>query len=229
MDQELLKKKIENGRQFRSYDMSKLEFRAKENDASDSSMTVEGYACTFNEPYELYTYRDLDGTDVIIKEQVDPHAFDECDMSDVIMQYNHEGRVYARTRNKTLTLAADEHGLKVSADLSKAADGAGLYGDIKNGLVDRMSFGFTVADDSIAQTNDQQNHVTTVLRTITKVGKLYDVSAVSIPANDGTDISARSFVDGVIDGLKTERSRAEKRQKDVKRLALKIKVLEMEK
>ena len=76
--------------------------------AEDGGMTVEGYATTFNQPYVLWQDRDA-----VVREQVDPHAFDECDMSDVIMQYDHEGRVFARITNGTLQLACDEHGLRL--------------------------------------------------------------------------------------------------------------------
>ena len=138
-------------------------------------------------------------------EQVDPHAFDNCDMNDVIMQYDHEGRVFARTKNDTLQLATDETGLKVTADLSGTEIGRQLYTEIKGGYTDKMSFGFVVAEDKREVTRDLENHITTVNRTITKIKKLYDVSAVSLPANDATSISARKFLDGEIERIKAER------------------------
>lgn len=138
-------------------------------------------------------------------EQVDPHAFDNCDMNDVIMQYDHEGRVFARTKNNTLQLATDETGLKVTADLSGTEIGRQLYTEIKGGYTDKMSFGFVVAEDKREVTRDLENHITTVNRTITKIKKLYDVSAVSLPANDATSISARKFLDGEIERIKAER------------------------
>ena len=159
--------------------------------AEDGGMTVEGYATTFNQPYVLWQDRDA-----VVREQVDPHAFDECDMSDVIMQYDHEGRVFARITNGTLQLACDEHGLKITADLGGTTLGRQLYEEIEGGYTNKMSFGFVVTGDR--KDNTEKDGKVEILRTITKIGKLYDVSAVSLPANSATEISARSIGDGLI-------------------------------
>lgn len=221
---EKMKKKLNEGRQFRKSLNPELRTAS---DGEDGEMIVEGHATTFNQPYDLYSYRDnWDGYDVIVKEQIDANAFNECDMSDVIMQYDHEGRVLARTRNNTLEVSTDETGLYIKADLSKSELGAGLYKDIKNGIIDRMSFAFTVDGDSMTKETDETNKTITMLRTITKIGKLYDVSAVSIPANDGTDISARSYSDGVIEQLKAERLEELNRERQKKALRLKLRLME---
>ena len=194
--------KLENGREYRAMVM---EVRAV--DGNEESMIVEGYATTFSQPYLLY-----DGRYYKIIEEIAPTAFSECDMSDVIMQYDHTGRVFARTRNGTLTLTVDAIGLKVTADLSGTDIGRQLYQEIKGGYTDKMSFGFVVTEDQRVSTEDYETGVETVTRTITKIKKLYDVSAVSIPANDMTSISARRFADGVIDEIKAERlERAKKK------------------
>lgn len=196
--------KLENGREYRAMVM---EVRAV--DGTEENMIAEGYATTFNQPYLLY-----DGRYYKVIEQIAPTAFTECDMSDVIMQYDHAGRVFARTRNSTLTLTVDAIGLKVTADLSGTDIGRQLYQEIKGGYTDKMSFGFVVAEDQRTSVVDHETDVETVTRTITKIKKLYDVSAVSIPANDMTSISARRFADGVIDGIKAERlERAKKKLK----------------
>lgn len=195
--------KLNSGREYRSMTM---EVRADEGDG----MIVEGYATTFNEPYTLYESRYY-----TIKERIDPNAFSDCDMDDVIMQYDHNGRVFARNKNGTLGLTIDNHGLKIRADLSGTEIGKQLYEEIKGGYTDKMSFGFMVAEDKRETTTDQENDHETVLRTITKISKLFDVSAVSIPANDFTSISARRYADGVIDGMD-----AEKVERAKKRLAL---------
>ena len=195
-----------NEREYRSA----IEIRA----GDAGSYIVEGYACTFNDPYLLYSY---DGYEV--REQIDPHAFDECDMADVIMQYDHSGRVFARTRNNTLQLSCDIKGLKVRADLSGTEEGKKLCDEIRGGYIDRMSFGFVVKEDKREVTEDMQEGTTRVLRTITKISKLYDVSAVSIPANDNTSISARALSDGLIAEVKTERS---KRALNILKLKLKL-------
>ena len=160
--------------------------------AEDGQMIVEGYATTFNQPYELYRDREI-----IVKEQVDPNAFAQTDMSDVIMQYDHAGRVFARVKNGTLELTPDEHGLKVRANLGGTEIGRQLFEEIEGGYTSKMSFGFTVTGQKREET-ERQNGQITVLRTITKIGKLFDVSAVSLPANDATEISARSIGDGLI-------------------------------
>lgn len=216
---EKLLKSIAEGRQYRpTAELLRIKTRSAEGaDDKPDEMIVEGHASTFNEPYVLY-----DDGEYRIEEQIDPAAFDECDMSDVIFQYNHEGRVFARTRNNTLEVSTDDIGLYVKANLGGTEEGRKLYQEIQDGYTDRMSFGFTVQEDQITRTEDHEAHTTTILRTITKVGKLYDVSAVSIPANDGTDISARSFSDGLIAELKAERleERARVEAEKAKALAL---------
>ncbi len=204
--------KINGGREYRNIQM---EFRALDS-ADDSEKIVEGYATTFNDPYLLYDFGDYR-----VFEQVDKRAFDECDMSDVIMQYDHQGRVFARLSNGTLQLDADDRGLHIRADLGGTEIGRQLYEEIRGGYTNKMSFGFRVAEDERLVTEDHTNNITTVTRTITRIGKLYDVSAVSFPANDGTEISARNFSDGLIAGIRQERSERE-RQKE--QLLLKIKL-----
>jgi len=210
--------KINNGREYRNFQVP-FEIRAKE----DDGMIVEGYATTFNEKYLLW---EEDGYEVW--EQVDSRAFDNTDMSDVIMQYNHEGRVFARLSNGTLELDADEHGLKVRADLGGTEIGRQLYEEIKGGYTNKMSFGFTVKTDDVE--NKKEDAKTVITRTITDIAKLYDVSAVSIPANDGTTISARSFSDGVIAEAEAERMRAEEEARllEHKRKALELRLKLME-
>ena len=187
----------------------KIEGSFETRKAEDGAMIVEGYATTFNQPYELW--RDKDMT---VKEQVDPRAFDETDKEDTIMQYDHEGRVFARVKNGTLQLEADDHGLKVTANLGGTEIGRQLFEEIQGGYTSKMSFGFTVTGDRKEQTKDADGHVT-VLRTITKIGKLYDVSAVSLPANDATEISARSIGDGLIAEVLKEIQAEEERQRRI--------------
>lgn len=193
-----IQKKIENGREYRSMTM---------NVADADEYMVIGYATTFNQPYHLYNTVDRNGNDIEVREQIDRNAFDNTDMSDVIFQYDHEGRVFARLSNKTLEVSTDEHGLLVRAYLGGTEIGRNLYEEIKGGYTDKMSFGFTVADDSMAFEDGGY------LRTVKTVGKLYDVSAVSIPANSNTEISARKHCDGVITELETERARVEEEER----------------
>ena len=203
----VLEEKLSQGRQYRKVDA--FEIRS----AGEDEMIVEGYATTFNEPYELWR---TDGYTVF--EQVAPEAFSEADMTDVIMQYDHEGRVFARSSNGTLTVTPDQHGLKIRADLSGTEIGRQLYEEIRGGYTDKMSFGFTVDQDERLIT--EEDGETTVLRTITRIGKLYDVSAVSLPANNATEISARSYSDGVIAELTEERRQREERERQIKKIRI---------
>lgn len=198
--------RIKSGTQYRNL---KLE-------ADDERMIVEGYATTFDTPYQLYK-----DDNMVVNEQVDSRAFDEAQLGDVIFQYNHEGRVYARTRNNTLEITPDEKGLFIRADLSGTEEGRKLYEEIKGGYTDRMSFGFTVAEDRTDKTGEDPR---TYLRTITKIGRLFDVSAVSIPANDFTEISARSYVDGILDREKAEALAAEQRKRQIQRIRILMEV-----
>jgi hypothetical protein len=156
----------------------------------DTEFYIEGIAATF-EPYELY---ENDGNKYY--EKVERSAFDEADLSDVIMQYDHSGKVLARKSNGTLGVETTDKGLTVFADLSKSKAAKEMYEEIANGLVTKMSWAFTVGED------DYNRETRT--RTIKKVRKLYDVSAVGIPANGDTEISARSYFDGVIEIEKRE-------------------------
>ena len=208
MANKTVEEKLTEGRQYRR--VVQMEIRA----AGEGEMIVEGYATTFNQPYELWR----DGPDYIFLEQVDRDAFDKTDMSDVIMQYDHEGRVFARTNNGTLELRTDDHGLHIRADLSGTEIGRQLYEEIKGGYTDKMSFGFTVDADERLIT--EEAGVVTILRTIKSIGKLYDVSAVSLPANNATEISARSWCDGVIAQLTEERREAEARERKKQKIKI---------
>ena len=167
---------LKDGREYRSLQ----DFSLVPREEGSEEYRVKGTAVVFNTPTVLY---ECDG--VKYCEIIDRHAFDGCDLSDVIMNYNHGGKVVARLRNKTLALHVTERGLEVEADLSGTQAGRELYEEIDGGYIDKMSFSFSVREakyDSVTHT-----------RTITKVKKLYDVSAVDIPAYEETSISARSF------------------------------------
>ena len=165
---------------------------------------VGGYATTFDTPYTLYEDKDL-----VLREIIDHDALEDSDMSDIIMQYDHEGRVFARTSNGTLTVAPDAHGLGMEANLGGTSLGRGLFEEIKGGYTTKMSWGFSVnkeQDEWTSETAPDGRALET--RTIHSVRKVYDVSAVSLPANDATEISARSVADGAIERLAAERREA---------------------
>lgn len=205
-----------NEREYRDFTLE-VETRdgIGEGDQQEERKVVRGYASTFDEPYVL-----MDSADFELQEQVDARAFDEADMSDVIFQYNHEGRVFARVKNGTLRVQPDDRGLAIEADLGGTDIGRDLYEEIKGGYTDKMSFGFRILEDEWVDNVDHETGKITTLRTIKRIGKVYDVSAVSIPANDGTSISVRSLSDGAIERIKAERMKA----LDLERRKLKTKM-----
>lgn len=162
---------------------------------------VSGYATTFDAPYTLF-----ETDDYTVREVVDRNAFESTDMSDVIMQYDHQGRVLARLSNNTLEIQPDDQGLFIKADLSGTELGRELYEEIRGGYTNKMSFGFTIDNVEETRTDLDDGRIDILMR-ITRVAKLYDVSAVSIPANDGTTIGVetRSQIDGVIEKIQAER------------------------
>ena len=192
-------------RESRKIAADDMEVRKGEN----GEMVVEGYATTFNMPYRL-----MGDDKITVNEQVDRNAFSGTDMSDVIMQYDHEGPVFARVSNGTLRLEEDEHGLKVIADLGGTERGRQLFEEIAGGYTNKMSFGFTVTGEKKTRSKDAEGH-TTILRTITRIGKLFDVSAVSLPANDATEISSRTISDGLIAEAQEEIRAEEERQRRI--------------
>lgn len=185
---------IKPDREYRLIQLPDMQLRALE----DEEFIVEGYATTWDDPYTLFEY---DG--IKYMEQIDRNALNSANMDDVIFLYNHEGMVFARQSNGTLQLSINDRGLYIRADLSSTEASRQMYESIKAGLVTQMSWAFTVEEESY----NEKTHT----RSILKVNKVYDVSAVSIPANPNTDISARSYWDGVIEEeRRRERVRAEK-------------------
>lgn len=178
---------------------------------------VEGYASTF-EPYEMM---EIDG--VKYYEQIDRHAFDEADMTDVVFLRDHTGRVLARTKNNSVELSIDDHGLHQRTNLGLTEASRQMHEDIKVGNYSQMSFSFIVAEDHF----DRETRT----RVVDRVAKVFDISAVSFPANPGTDIgiSMRDYFNGEIEMEKAERLEAEKRAREVEKLKLRLKLLEVEK
>jgi HK97 family phage prohead protease len=190
---------ISKDRQYRAFEMRI---------AGEDGMIVEGYAATFNQPTVLWEY---DGIEY--KEEIDRNAFTNTQMADVVMNYNHSGKPVARTKNSTLQLEVDSIGLKIKADLSGTEEGRKLYEEIKGGYIDKMSFAFTVSEESYNKD--------TRTRRITGIKRLYDVAAVDIPAYDTTNISARDFFQA-----EAEREEAEalKRSRDKLKLQIQMEV-----
>jgi len=150
-----------------------VEFRTPEN--NEDKMIIEGYAITFNSP-ATHGYTEI----------ISERALDNCDMSDVPLKYNHEDShlIMARTRNNSLELKKDEKGLFIRAELLDTQSNIDIYKSIKAGLIDKMSFAFTVRGDEYDYDTDT--------RKILDIDKLYDVSVVDIPFYDSTSVFARN-------------------------------------
>lgn len=194
-------------REYRSMDLRI--FQPEEGE--EKSFIVEGYASTY-EPYTLLT---RDGVEY--KERIEPTAFDEADLTDVVFRIDHTGRVYARSSAGTVQLWHDEHGLGQRTDLGRTQAAREVFADIEAGNYPKMSFAFTVAQGG--DTYDRATHT----RTIHRIAKVFDVSPVVFPANPGTElsVSTRDYFDGVIEMEKAERLEREERE----RKKLKIKLL----
>ena len=209
--------KVSN-REYR--EMQVLEIAQRE-EGDEERKVVTGYASTFNDPYVLW-----EDDEIVYTEQVSPDAFNETDMRDVIMQYDHAGRVFARTRNNTLEVTPDEKGLFIEADLGGTELGRQLYDEIRGGYTDKMSFGFIVDADEVTRKTLEDGREG-FFRTITGIAKLFDVSAVSLPANEGTSIGVvtRGLIDGAIDEIRAERLEAEKLELERRRTEIRVKAM----
>lgn len=182
---------------------------APETKRIDTSYYVEGYAARY-EPYVLYN--DDSGP---IYERFERGCFDGCDMSDIIFQMNHQGTVMARQSNGSLIVEADGLGLFTAADLGRTEAARQLYEEISAGMITKMSWGFILGDHYFDRDTRTIVHKT--------IKKIFDVSAVSIPANNNTEINARSWADGVIDLAARSEAELEERRR---RLRLKIRLQE---
>ena len=207
---------IKSDREYRDFNVGFLDAQEGE-----ERRGVKGYATTFGNAYTLYSDNEYELREIMAQE-----AFEGTDISDVIMQYNHEGRVFARVSNGTLSVHTDETGLAIEADLGGTELGRQLYEEIRGGYTDKMSIGFKVDRDADVWTREKDADGKVIeTRTINKVLKLFDVSAVSIPANDATSISVRALVDGEIDKLKAERLEAERVELERRRAEIRAKLL----
>jgi len=202
---------ITKDRQYRSFD---FELREK---TEDGKMIIVGNPIVFNRETIIWEY---DG--VQYKEVIDAKALDGADMSDVVLNIDHTGKPAAKTKNGTLILDKRIDGLYIEADLSQNATGRELYEDINNKFYDKMSFAFSVLEDSY----NQETHT----RTILKIKRLYDVSAVTFPAYSETSISARSWAEAqhdieVAEAAATEVAKREAEASKIEVMRLRTQIL----
>jgi HK97 family phage prohead protease len=190
--------------------MTTFNVRARvEEENEEKSYIVEGYAAKY-EPYILF----YDYDDNPVYEKFSKENFENADCSDVIFQLNHGGMVYARQKNGTLEITPDDEGLHIKADLGKTAAAREIYEAIETGMLDKMSWKFSLKADAI----NFDKKTNTISYTPDGIRKIYDVSVVDIPANENTEIAcnARAFVNGEIE---KERIRIEMEQKKAERIA----------
>lgn len=169
-------------------------YRSFEVRASEESNIIEGYAAVFDTPEVMYEY---EGVEYL--EEIRSGAFDQAEMKDVVLNFNHSGKPVARTKNGTLQLRIDQRGLFIRADLSGTEEGRKMYEEVKGGYLDQMSFAFTI--------NAEEYTRDTHLRSITAIKRLFDVAVVDFPAYESTSVSARSFF-----AAEAEKELAEARQ-----------------
>lgn len=192
-----IKKLIEDkGVQFRQFAIDNVEVRQEE-DGECEKLIIKGTPAVFNSETLLYSYRSYDGMDVEVYEKVSPDAFDEADMTDVIFNYNHCGRVFARTRNDSLKLNINKaSGLEMETELWDDDEGhKQLYRDIKRGNIDKMSYCYIPGTTSYEMRENEDEGKREYHYTLESIKRVLDVSAVDIPAYDATEISARRLFD----------------------------------
>lgn len=185
------KTKIENR-------LANVEFKESE----DNKMVLEGYALVFNQ--ETLIGDEENG----FIESIDRNALANANLKDVPMKYNHNDSflIIARTRNNSLQLMVDEIGLKVRAELIDTESNKDIYKMVRAGLLDKMSFAFTVSSQKIDRSGSIPK------RTITGIDRLYDVSVVDLPAYDQTSIvvgRSLALVDTELKAMDMEKAKKE--------------------
>lgn len=160
-------------------------------ETGDGSYTITGHAATTNSEYVLY-----ESDSVRIRERISSDAFGDVLGDDVHLNINHDMR-YAMARTGVtgvgaLELSMDSVGLRTFARVSpKITFVSDLAEQMRLGVIDQMSFAFTIADETRTVVDDGELY--DVLYDITKIGKLYDVCVCAQGANPQTDASLRSF------------------------------------
>jgi HK97 family phage prohead protease len=171
------------GKENNQFERRLVEFKAIQND--ENKMLIEGYAIVYDSPatHQSGNYK--------FTETIKRGSLDFTDMKDVPLRYNHNDDVMimARTRNNSLQLIKDDKGLLIKAELIDTQSNRDIYKCIREGLVDKMSFAFTVEDKGDTWTYGDKETV----REVSKIKKLYDVSVVDTPFYDDTSIFARSL------------------------------------
>jgi HK97 family phage prohead protease len=180
-----------------------------EGEQETDAMIIEGRAVTFDEETVLFEYDGIEYKEIIAK-----GAFDNTDMSYAFMKYNHSDTIMAmaRTKNNTLQIDVRDDGVYVKAELADTTAGRDLYTLVKRGDIDKMSFSFTIEEESYNKESRTW--------TVRKIDKLYDVAAVTVPAYENTDLYARRY--GEVETSRSQEVEAEalERSRTVTRIRL---------
>jgi len=173
-----------------------------EGEEDTGKMILEGKAVTFDEETVLFSYDGIEYKEIIQK-----GAMDETDISEAFMKYNHSDAfmAMARTKNETLQIDVRDDGVYIKAELADTTAGRDLYTLVQRGDIDKMSFAFTIEEESY----NKETRTWTVL----KIDKLYDVAAVTIPAYDNTELYARRVGEAEASRLKEVEAQDEERQR----------------
>lgn len=161
---------ITNDRMYRHFEVR----------ASDEANIIEGYAAIFDQAEVMYEINNI-----AYSEEIKSGAFNNAEMKDVVLNFNHGGKPVARTKNNTLELRIDNHGLHIRADVGGTQAGREIYEEVKGGYLDKMSFAFTIAEEVYDKA--------TRTRIIKGIKRVYDVAVVDFPAYEQTSVAARSF------------------------------------
>ena len=167
----------------------------------DDSRTVEGYAVVFNASTDLGWFT----------EEIDRNAFNEADMSNVYLLFNHDdNNVLAGTLNGSLKMNINEKGLFQSSEIIDTNVGEDVLKLVKKGLINKMSFAFTIDEDGGEEWSkkDGKEH-----RVIKRISRLYDVSLVTYPAYEQTSAYARSMTDDLAEEHKRRAEQSERMER----------------
>lgn len=167
--------------------------------AEGEGNVVEGLAAVFEQPTQMGGYVEV----------IDRNAFADCDMSDVILNFNHDGNyLLARTLNGSMQLWVDDNGLNQRSEVIDTTQGKDIMKLVRNRLISKMSFAFVIDRDG-QEWSQREDGVD--VRRITKIRKLVDCSLVVFPAYDGTAVYARSE-DALVKEYMAEKERRAKQE-----------------
>lgn len=163
-----------------------LTLRAEEQ-SNENEMRVSGYALKFDEPTMINSWGGA------FEERIDKNALKDADLSNVVLNLNHNmDKTLARTKNESLDLEVDDIGLKINGNIINTTEGKDAYEMVVSGLIDQMSFQAEIIEDEWEESDGVSKRI------IKKLGRFFDVSAVTFPAYENTEILAQRDADSLL-------------------------------